>query len=437
MPSRSPLRATLALAAFFALWPAAAFAQAPPAASPLDQIADPARRAVFEQVWTTIRDQHFEPGDWNAVLERHAPRAAAAKDDSDFYLVVNAMLSELGQSHCVAAPPGTRKRAERATEVKPEAANAPREAGDPGIEIRAVDGVALVVAVAAGSPAAAAGVRPGSILQAVDGNPVEAPPGLDAPAHDRVEWIFATMGLLSGPAGTPVRLTLADAPGQPAREVPVGRAPVASASFGHLQGIPASFTARRLDGGYAYLRLGSFFMSVFEKFQAALRDVADAPGLVIDLRGNPGGLGIIAPGIVGFLVKERTNLGTSKMRQGELRYPVFPRPKPYLGPVAVLIDEASASTSEILAAGLQELGRARVFGRTTAGMVLPSLIHKLPDGGILQFPMADFVTPQGKRLEGVGAVPDEVVDWTAEACRAGRDPALEAALAWLKKTTPH
>jgi carboxyl-terminal processing protease len=108
--------------------------------------------------------------------------------------------------------------------------------------------------------------------------------------------------------------------------------------------------------------------------------------------------------------------------------------QPYAGPVAVLVDPLSASTSEIFAAGMQAVGRARVFGDTTARQALPALMTRLPTGDVLLYVVADFVDPNGRRVEGRGAVPDETVPLRREALLQGRDEPLDAALRWIIRT---
>jgi carboxyl-terminal processing protease len=120
-------------------------------------------------------------------------------------------------------------------------------------------------------------------------------------------------------------------------------------------------------------------------------------------------------------------------REATLDFVANPRGKSqlYEGPVAILVDGMSVSTSELFAAGFQETGRARVFGQTSAGMALPSIIETLPNGDRLQFAVADLTGPSGRRIEGAGVIPDVVTIPTREQLLAGRDPALEAALAWI------
>jgi carboxyl-terminal processing protease len=105
--------------------------------------------------------------------------------------------------------------------------------------------------------------------------------------------------------------------------------------------------------------------------------------------------------------------------------------RPFAGPVAILTDALSISTSEIFAGGMQKIGRAKVFGETTAGQALPALTRPLPGGDVMIHAYADFIGPGGFRMEGGGVPPDVHAPPTREALLAGRDPALEAALRWI------
>jgi C-terminal processing protease CtpA/Prc len=89
-----------------------------------------------------------------------------------------------------------------------------------------------------------------------------------------------------------------------------------------------------------------------------------------------------------------TSLGTMHMRSGAFTFAVVNQPNPYLGPVVILTDGSSASTSEIFAGGMQEIGRAVVVGDRTVGAALPSVFQKLPTGALFQYAIADFKTPR-------------------------------------------
>ena len=94
------------------------------------------------------------------------------------------------------------------------------------------------------------------------------------------------------------------------------------------------------------------------------------------------------------------------------------------------MDDTSYSASEIFAAGMQSIGRAQVFGQQTPGGALPAMIRRLPNGDVLEYAIGDFVTATGRRVEGAGVIPDVPVAITRADVAAGRDPVLEAAVAW-------
>jgi carboxyl-terminal processing protease len=110
--------------------------------------------------------------------------------------------------------------------------------------------------------------------------------------------------------------------------------------------------------------------------------------------------------------------------------------EPFSGDVAIIVDGLSASTSEMFAAAMQAIGRARVFGERTAGQALPAMATRLPSGDVLMHVVADFVAPDGTRIEGRGVTPDEPAPLTAGDVAAGRDAPLEAAIRWMERPRP-
>jgi carboxyl-terminal processing protease len=106
--------------------------------------------------------------------------------------------------------------------------------------------------------------------------------------------------------------------------------------------------------------------------------------------------------------------------------------QPFTGPLALVVDGQSMSTSEIFAAGLQEIHRARVFGEPSGGQALPALMARMPNNDVLMYAFADFVGPDGGRIEGRGVIPDTHVPLTRADLLAGRDAALEAAIRWIE-----
>jgi len=183
--------------------------------------------------------------------------------------------------------------------------------------------------------------------------------------------------------------------------------------------------------------------AVDAEFQKAIDRFRSADGIVIDLRGNPGGLAGMIMGLAGHFTSERDTLGVMKTKQSELRFPANPRlvdaagqrVDPYRGPLAILVDGMTGSASECFSGGMQSMGRARVFGQTSMGQALPALFDRLPNGDVLIHAWGDFVTGTGVRIEGRGVVPDEPTPLTRQSLLEGHDTALEAALAWIDKAS--
>jgi carboxyl-terminal processing protease len=173
----------------------------------------------------------------------------------------------------------------------------------------------------------------------------------------------------------------------------------------------------------------------------AVQSTRGCAGMVLDLRGNPGGVAAMMMGVAGHFLNEPLTLGTMRTRGDEMRFVANPRRstdaglavEPYGGPVAILVDVMSASTSEMFSASLQALGRARVFGERTSGQALPAIATRLPNGDVLMHVIADFVAADGSRIEGRGVVPDEPVPLTRADLSAGRDAPLDAAVRWIER----
>src|SRR5206468_2033962 len=103
-----------------------------------------------------------------------------------------------------------------------------------------------------------------------------------------------------------------------------------------------------------------------------------------------------------FVSQQNQVLGTMITRDTKLKFIINPRAETFSGKLAVLVDGASASTSEILAGGLKDLKRARIFGTKTAGAALPSVIVHLPNGDGFQYAIANYISQGGKPLEALG-----------------------------------
>ncbi|GAC1446495.1 MAG: hypothetical protein NVSMB56_05720 [Pyrinomonadaceae bacterium] len=165
-----------------------------------------------------------------------------------------------------------------------------------------------------------------------------------------------------------------------------------------------------------------------EKICGSLRTMNDAAGLIIDLRGNPGGIMNMASGISGLLTTKIGLIGSLQTRKGKIPLPTFPQNSPFTGSIVILIDKLSGSAAEILAASLQESGRAIIVGERSAGLVLGADTIKLPTGALFMFARTGFKTPEGVSLEGHGVTPDVEQKLDRESLLQGQDAQLEAAV---------
>jgi carboxyl-terminal processing protease len=202
------------------------------------------------------------------------------------------------------------------------------------------------------------------------------------------------------------------------------------------------FDTRKIKDAQSIVGYTAFNMflapdTLMPAFSDAVQSCFKCDGFIIDLRGNPGGLGAMAMGLANWFVDQKDlHLGSLLLRDTALKFVLNPRAETYAGPLAILVDDTSASTSEIFAGGLQDLKRARVFGSRTAAAALPSVIEKLPNGDAFQYAIANYVSEGGRELEGNGVIPDVEAPLTRAALLAGKDPALDSALQWIRTQKP-
>jgi carboxyl-terminal processing protease len=389
----------------------------------------------FEKVWTTVRDKHWQakPGglDWQAIHDEYRPRIEKAATHDEARAVMQEMISRLKQSHFAIIPGALYS-------VLDEEGEGP---GVTGIDARVLDGQAVVVSVDPGSPAEKQGVRPGWEIQRAGGRDLKAiiDQARSNPAIHELQLTRAVLARLSGPIGGTVDATFLDGSGKTV-DLKLNLIPPRGtlSAFGNLPAQHVWFESRRM-GSTSYVRFNLFLdlPRVMAGFQQVVENCKPCEGLIIDLRGNPGGIGGMAMGMAGFLVdKPNQRLGTMYLRDSTLNFVVNPRAEVLTAPVAVLVDGNSASTSEIFAGGLKDLGRARIFGTRTAAAALPSAFERLPNGDGFQYALANYISQGGQPLEGLGVTPDAVVDLTRVALLAGHDSVIDAALGWIRRQKP-
>jgi len=393
--------------------------------------------ASFEKVWTTVRDTHWDPKlgglDWKAVHDELLPAEQKAETMAEARKAMSDMLGRLHQTHFGIIP------ADAYHEVDDQSSSDGGE-GRTGIDVRVVGGQALVTAVDEGSPGAKAGVRPGWVILQIEGKDVAGSIETvgsvykDSTLRDMMLSRALTSRLSRG-VGEKIRVQFLD--GADAKtELNIGEDPPrgAKARFGLLPTQHVWFESRKLEGNVGYIAFNMFLdpARLMPAFEEAVKSCRECDGIVIDIRGNPCGIGIMAMGMAGWFVEQQgRRLGIMFMRGTPLNFVVNPRLPTFRKPLAILVDGASASTSEIFAGGMQDIKLARIFGTRTAGAALPSFIEQLPNGDGFQCATANYISEGGKALEGNGVTPDVEAPPSRELLLKGKDAALEAAIHWI------
>lgn len=243
-----------------------------------------------------------------------------------------------------------------------------------------------------GSPAAAAGVEPGDIIEKVNGEDVT-----------KLSY-EAAVRKIRGPKGTPVKLTLRRGPSTITVSITRDKINVVNVS------------STVLPGNIGYVALSDFAnFKVTQQLQAALAELKakNVKGLVFDLRNNPGGLVDQAEGVADtFLSKGDVFITRDRTKEVRVEYAAKSDATDYTGPMIVLVNGSSASASEIVTAALQENGRARVVGEKTYGKGVANIPTKLSNGAQVNVSFEEWLTPKRNSIFKKGITPDVSVEDT-------------------------
>jgi carboxyl-terminal processing protease len=300
--------------------------------------------------------------------------------------------------------------------ISPEAAAINREDDSGsfqgiGAYVSMENGILMIVNTFKEQPAEKAGLRRGDVVLEVDGTPLTN------------MSLYEAIGLIRGPEGTVVRLTIGRE-GEDPFDVEVTRAHIA---------IPV-VESELLEEGIGYARLFEFSSDATAKLGSAIEELLteEPSALILDLRGNPGGWLNEAVSTAGlFLPKEEVVL-LERFGDGDERtYRTSEHPLAPDIPMVVLVDGGSASASEIVAGALQDHGRAILIGEQSFGKGSVQWPHELSNGAELRVTVARWFTPLDRVIHGEGLAPDIEVELTFEDYDAGLDPQLDRAIEYL------
>jgi carboxyl-terminal processing protease len=387
------------------------------------------RLAVFDDVWLTVQDHYYDANfhgvDWLVQRSVFRPQAADAHGPQELYALLRRMLASLKDAHTRVYAPE-----EKFEWQHPRFVSA-------GVSLREVEGQPTVVSVDPGSEAAQAGIRPGDVIESIDGEPAlsvlerklrdEAGSSTAQAARSRAMAL-----LLSGEPKTIVQVVW--------RNIDNKKLTASFRRQWHQRNFVLQITRR---GNRAVVVIDAFTWAITRDFARALKaELRHVLGIVLDLRNNGGGDAEAMAGIASYFLPTATRIGQFINRSGNVALSLETGAALSISadriaasnvPLVVLTSNRTSSAAEVIVAALQEAHRATVIGGETCGCVLAIRTrHALPDGGELDISELDYRTAKGVRLEGRGLLPDESVTLKRRDLYSGHDRVLELALAKLK-----
>lgn len=319
-------------------------------------------------------------------------------DRQIIYAAIKGVISQLGDPYTTFLEPQTRTL---------EKDQLKGEYGGIGAWIRKTEDGRFILTPMEGSPAMKAGIKDGDELIEVNETPVTSFMSLDQ-----------VLIMVRGPVGTYVNIVVRRGEERLNFRIRRERIEIPTVEW------------RLIEQGMGYIKITSFTERTPRELEQALRKLQGqgTTSLVLDLRGNPGGLIDSALKVGGFFLKEGVMLH-ERYKNSLKSYNVIKAPLWVDWPMVVLVDSGTASAAEILAGALQESGRAKLIGEKTYGKGSVQWVYDLSDGSSLHITVAQWFTPGYRKVEGNGLEPDIKVQCSAPE----GDACVEEALDILKK----
>ncbi len=288
------------------------------------------------------------------------------------------------------------------------------EFGGLGIEVGMEDGFVKVISPIDDTPAQRAGVLAGDLIIRLDDTPVK---GLT---------LSDSVKLMRGKPGSPLLLTIVREGTDAPLKIELVRDIIQVSSV----------KERLLEDGYGYVRISTFQTKTTRSLEASVEKLVKANdgnplrGMVLDLRNNPGGVLTAAVGVSDAFLEDGLVVYTDgRDRDNHLSYSAHRGDVLDGAPLVILVNEGSASASEIVAGAIQDHQRGIIMGRKTFGKGSVQTIQDLPNGGAVKLTTARYFTPEGRSIQASGIVPDiELGRFNLQERDGSLDPLSEASL---------
>lgn len=355
---------------------------------PSEKLADDIEFKRFWELWELLKEKYY---------------LQPVKDRDLFYGAMTGLAQSLGDPYTTYFEPKVAQEFQESLQGKFEGI---------GAEIGLKEDILQIIAPLPETPAERAGLLAGDVLVKIN--------------HDDTVGMTVekAVSLIRGPKGTSVTLSvLRPSQKKPPFDVTITRDVIRIKSV----------RSKMLPGQLAVIEVTNFNGDTSEAFQGAVREVLrkDPKGLILDLRNDPGGFLDTAIDVASYWVGEQPVV--KERRQGKIIQELKGTNRAILDatPTIVLVNQGSASASEIVAGALQDYGKARLVGTKTFGKGSVQDYQLLSDGSAVKITIAEWLTPKERTINKTGLTPDVTVERTPEDYEAKRDPQLDRAVELL------
>lgn len=350
---------------------------------------------LFDNVWATVKNNYYDPSmnhqSWARWKEHYHGKI---KTDADAKVAIDTMLASLDDPY---------SRYMDKVEYNDQNTSINSKITGIGVNIASVSGKVHIINVMDGTPAQAANLQAGDVILDINGKEVNGLPLSDVAA------------LVRGPENTIVEITILRNKDKFVKKV-------------MRKEIKIKTVKSSVDKNIGYIQISSFLgTSTPNEFMDAVEKTKDTQGLILDLRGNTGGLLPNAIFIANLFIQDG-NL-VSIVGRDNYRYDIYAQDTEFEidKPMIVLVDGASASASEILSGALKDYKKAKLLGTKTFGKGMVQKIMPLPNETGLNLTIAKYLTPSGSDINKKGISPDIEVNLTIDDIKNRKDVQLETA----------